>query len=1404
MPENKTYSRYFDIDPDFSPIVNNDFIGTHPDLWKSYYPHETFLKLIDNLTHVLRRAAANWKLNVWVEGAYGTGKSHAVLTLQHLLTEPEDIVRAYFAKYKVSDETCQNFLTARRPLPGYNPIVVASRYASQSIHSPNDLFLALQESISKAVTEAGGVVPLASLRESVIKYLEDDDNRQAINIFVLGSYRTLFGGKDVDTMLSILRRGDSDECQGILRDLNTLGNERNISIFKLGVNDMKSWIAEVIDVNKLKALVFIWDEFSDYFNHNQQGLGDFQAVMELSLNKPFCFIPVTHQSAAQLTNTDTGKIVLDRFVSPRSMISMPENIAFRLMAEAMRHTDDAVREDEWKDISGDLASQTKDVRKNIETTFGNIAAEDMRKVLPLHPYAALLLKQLSVDFGSNQRSMFTFIKGEDDNDDQSFQWYIHNYGPRDTSHSLLTVDFLWKFFYERGREALRPETQHILAHYDSIKGLTTDEQRVMKALLLLMALYVHSGRSVTLFCPNDANLNAIFSGTDWDSGKAASLAHTLVKKNVIHEAKLNGKPYYTISTATVDTSEVDKLKSALNDSTTTTTLLTNSKMSEAGILWSSLRLRVKLTYVTVTDVLSKANNEDMSAQEDRQHFHCLVCVAKNDTEAIEMQQKIIKYISTNPGTALLFYCLSEKDTVLGASNFASWVEATAYAQYHNGKDNNESKRYKEQADKILTQWRSRVETGAGHLYYAGKSDGEWINNNDTFNKKLRSIDAQRFDLALEVNYNSNDNWWNLASLDTAVGYGMNRETKGIFNSKNANLGTQLAPAWTYDGEYWREYPTETISKIKSHLETFIGEEMAANNGRVTFRAIYDYLSSEPIGFLPCAMTAFFIGFLLKEYANDNYSYSNSNTPAEPMTQQKMKEAVKEIIEYNGSTTVKHYTDKYLIRMTEETKVFLRGTATAFGLTADKCSSVEAARNNLCGVLRNGLTFPLWTLHYVLTTRDDIAEKEAVATAIDMYIDYVHNTSGKAVGTLAGEIAALFMSHSTLPGTLRTIITVDGCREGMTRYLAEYREALLPRLAQEINDGGQYLHRVRERFTADATWLWEKVTVNEQIDYVITEYTIAAKTRQLLGKGNSYSDAIQLWRTKIASIKISYYDLLDEVQQIKPLLTLLKDIATSTLDDRKKGDFVTALDSCGEEFNKFYAHQEGVFKNVCKYHLRDLTPEDIHTIFTSQMPDNLFVLDKPQYDSRVRTIVTQYKDNLGRTQLRKLWTDKTNTKTPKEWSSQHKMPIITLFSDDEESARQAFNTINNDNPSNSAVTTAMEWLEKNDIWSRLKDDALLEKAFREKVLKDEGTLIDNIDDIKKHLSNNSDVTPYNWKGSDTITSLVQEYAQDKYNNGGYEKALQRIDAMPEATAKEFLKELIKNNMTVGIQIIKSLP
>lgn len=67
-----TYREYFDIDQRYFPCIDAAAIDAGAS-WENTYPHETFINMLSEMERALARQ--NNGKTLWIEGAYGTGKS---------------------------------------------------------------------------------------------------------------------------------------------------------------------------------------------------------------------------------------------------------------------------------------------------------------------------------------------------------------------------------------------------------------------------------------------------------------------------------------------------------------------------------------------------------------------------------------------------------------------------------------------------------------------------------------------------------------------------------------------------------------------------------------------------------------------------------------------------------------------------------------------------------------------------------------------------------------------------------------------------------------------------------------------------------------------------------------------------------------------------------------------------------------------------------------------------------------------------------------------------------------------------------------------------------------------------------------------------------------------------------
>lgn len=1396
----ENYRHYFDIDPDYFPAVNEAVINSKPDMWKKFFPHDTFVKLVKNTVSVLDRKQ---KLSLWVEGAYGTGKSHAVLTLKKLLDADEGDTKEYFEKYGMDNDLCNNL----QRIKNSGKILTVHRYGSSNIHGDNDLVLAIQESIDKSF-EVAGIENRGkdSLKDSVIRYLSDSENKQSFNVYVKGSYADLFGGDDVDAIIEKLSTYQDNALHTLMEKIFKIARERQIRAFSMSTSDLAEWIREIIHMNNMKAIVFIWDEFTEYFYNNNRNLTGFQELCELSETEPFYFILVTHVSSGLFHEGDKDFIKLNgRFVNPHSLISLPENIAFQLMGAAMEKNKDNAVLDDWKDVANDLADRTKESRKIVKG-IANIKDQEMLDILPIHPYTALLLKHISSAFDSNQRSMFDFIKNDRGDEIKGFQWFIDNYGP-ENDNPLLTIDMLWEFFYDKGRDFLAHDIRTVLDYFtrSANQKLDADEKRILKTVLLLQAISQHAGDSVELFVPNEKNVNCAFEGSDLDGGAAGRLAEKLVRDKVMFKKQLgNGKFQYNAYVNEISGAELDKFKDEIDRKTTfaliSEQLSDKTTVADAITFGGALKLRYELKYVSASDFDQTIRTLRNREAEFENKIPAVVCFAKSDSEATMLSKKIQGAIKD--GSFHIVF-IDTTITPFGQDGYATYRNEMAQSMYQQGKDNTLATQYSNNAKDALKKWKTRIANGEFIVYTEKKPEGERATSLDILMSVLQGINKERFPYCLEAAYNVLPTMYTPSSLKLGVECGVNRTTRQTFSSSNVNtkLETVLKDAWD-DPRYWETHPNIIISKIKIDVDRAISEAFETA-GRISIKSIYGLLQGKPYGFMPCNLSAFILGFVLKEYTDGAYSWSDGLTN-DVLNLDKVKEMIAEIINLQ-ITPNPRYKDKYIVAMTLEEKAFNEATSVAFGIPLNLCTSIEQTRERIRNKMKE-FTFPIWTIKDVIRSVAIKSDASVISELIDDFCGIANSNnigSAKTDNGIALDIGSLCMKNQDAATDLKLLLTKENCTEGMKKYLESFEEGELVRLAKVVGDNGQYINVLRSKFDADAAnWVWNVETAQQKIREVILEYKIITESNKVIAKNISFTNVIREWCDKCNYIRISFALAKNHFGNITPFMEMLHNMKKAeTLLDSQKQMFLELLIANAEGFNQFYNNQIDLFKTVCSFYLDGFTDEEIRGLYQT-IPVGTFTMDKATYTNTVDVKAKEYRSSLGNEQLKKFWFEKTKSVTPGEWSRKHLMPILCLIPDSEvQQARAAFGTLNKNHPDATSIEKAKEYLEKATFYNLLEDQTVLNQIFMENIIKNYAVMLTDIDEVKHYLNSHISSEPYDWFGLPEVDKKLQKMAEAKYNQEGAAKALEKIDNMDIADVKRYLKELIKDNMTVGIEIIK---
>jgi hypothetical protein len=362
------------------------------------------------------------------------------------------------------------------------------------------------------------------------------------------------------------------------------------------------------------------------------------------------------------------------------------------------------------------------------------------------------------------------------------------------------------------------------------------------------------------------------------------------------------------------------------------------------------------------------------------------------------------------------------------------------------------------------------------------------------------------------------------------------------------------------------------------------------------------------------------------------------------------------------------------------------------------------------------------------------------------------------------------------------------------------------IANSIGDGGQYINHLEYKFSSDAAnWVWNKDTVHSKIDELITEYEIIEYSNKVLAKNTSYVETIHAWCDKITQIRLAYSVIKNNIDDGKDFYEILRDLkkANSLLDSQKK-KFLELLKENVDNFRIFMSSQAELFEKSCSHYLDGLTLDDAKALLEDDQYNfkGSYISEPDKYYEKVQKAVASYKGSLEHVKLRNLWKTLTGTERPFEWSTQYSMPIMVMVPDQESAiARKAFSTINSGKNDTAAIASAFDYISKMSYIDKLNSKEARDKAFAESFLKDYAVLFDDVDKVKDYLKTHVTEQPNYWLESKDVVAKIKNLATACYMESGYSKAKKIIDDMPADKVKEYLKQLIEDNIVVGVEIIK---
>jgi hypothetical protein len=404
--------------------------------------------------------------------------------------------------------------------------------------------------------------------------------------------------------------------------------------------------------------------------------------------------------------------------------------------------------------------------------------------------------------------------------------------------------------------------------------------------------------------------------------------------------------------------------------------------------------------------------------------------------------------------------------------------------------------------------------------------------------------------------------------------------------------------------------------------------------------------------------------------------------------------------------------------------------------------------------------------------------------------------------IAAEIGKMFLQTPSAADNLAKLLSKENAPKAMEDFLTDFENGAVLNLAKEINVQDILLDVRRQVGSGEALWLWDQETGEEELRKLILDYKIVLASNSINQKANSLSACLGEWQEKTKSIKTPVAALISELPLLKIFFEILREIAaTGEFPYEKRAAFLAKQEKNADAFKTFLTEKTGVFTNTYSFYLSGFSDEEINTLY-SKLPFDSFILDKSDFEKRLAALAEQLRAEQEKYRLHCLWEEKTASKTPMDWADKYKTPPLALVPQAlQGDSRRAFDAINRNNPENAEVKFALNFLQSKAVFfSDLSDKSKIDVAFVRDIIGRFIVMLPNVDEVRSHLEGTVTTSPYDWYGDPIVRDEVEKLAKSKYNLGGSDKVLARIEKMDAEKAKEYLKRLIKDNMNVGIEII----
>ena len=478
--------------------------------WTSFIPNEQFNSVLRTVVKSVRGNDIDSHKSFWINGTYGTGKSHAVAVITHLLCDPVEAITDWVnmeyreEKFKLIREQIYSLRKNKRLFP------VKLEGLHDMAHA-SDLPLVLQSAVIKALKDKDIDLVVDTDYDQLIAHVDQNEVIWNDLISRFGELRSVAPTRE--KLIEKLQTKDMATFQ----KAKAAQREANMHVV-LNQENIGEWLVEVQEQLRQKTpyngLLILWDEFTDVMD-DSVGIPVLKALQKIAHkfaneeNDSFIFL-ISHPSAFNKLGNEETKQTDGRY--HRMKYNMESVSAFKIMSRKFEIVDHE-RHESMRNYFYTLNSQLLD----LYTATSNDSQETRRDLLnlfPLHPATANLATHYATVVGSSSRSVFEFI-GQND----AMESFLMSESAFANRHTV-TADYLWDFVLKVFQDDVTnyaAVTERFNTYREMVSNHGEAAFAIFKGVLLLNAFNNIAGENNNdLVTPTEGNVINLFTGTQYE------------------------------------------------------------------------------------------------------------------------------------------------------------------------------------------------------------------------------------------------------------------------------------------------------------------------------------------------------------------------------------------------------------------------------------------------------------------------------------------------------------------------------------------------------------------------------------------------------------------------------------------------------------------------------------------------------------------------------------------------------------------------------------------------------------------------------------------------------------------------------------------------------------------------